>query len=506
MSRLPTRVIRVGTSTTSPSIVTGGGSYSRYAILSHCWGDGVPYPTTMENYDSRCKNIPFETLPKTFQEAITVTRALELEYLWIDDSCIIQYSSIDWQRESAVMGEYYKSADLTIAAADSTDGSKGLFRKRNPLGFQDCHLEVGLPVGNQKASAFSRQVEDHWSLMGSGPLRLTTLNRRAWCLQEAVLSRRILQFHELQMSWTCLEAFKSESTPSCLLVLVDVYYLSREILSSITTSICGVSESKKASCYNIWLDLIQEYSHRALTHDSDLLPAISGLADHIYKATSSEYLAGLWKEDFIRGLLWRPLHLTLNKASKASDERQPCFRPATYRAPSWSWASVDATRISYKAGLSHDFSKAIINASCFKLRNAEVKVTGANPFGEVVSGELAVCGYLKEAAFSAALPDEENLRDANAGNIIGTFHADETNWAQSAIWCLPVLWHPKSTMNGREPGDQNDSYTDDEEDQAVDCLALIPTGNSNEYVRVGLVVISDALWLRDCVKKDITII
>ena len=61
----------------------------------------------------------------------------------------------------------------------------------------------------------------------------------------------------------------------------------------------------------------------------DKLPAISGLAIELAGAIQDEYVAGLWCNDILRGLMWSTwpfLHVK---------------KPEVWRAPSWSWASVN---------------------------------------------------------------------------------------------------------------------------------------------------------------------
>jgi hypothetical protein len=65
---------------------------------------------------------------------------------------------------------------------------------------------------------------------------------------------------------------------------------------------------------------------RDLTYKEDILPTISGLAREIEKQTGNTYAAGIWMEEFHKGLLWRTFGA--GKRSK------------TYYVPSWSWASV----------------------------------------------------------------------------------------------------------------------------------------------------------------------
>jgi len=63
-------------------------------------------------------------------------------------------------------------------------------------------------------------------------------------------------------------------------------------------------------------------------------------------------------------------------------------KPLTYRAPSWSWASVDG-RISYQTPVSW------VGSSCIELKQALVKFKGADPMGEVTSGALILYAHVQ---------------------------------------------------------------------------------------------------------------
>ena len=56
-------------------------------------------------------------MPKTFREAVEITRGIGLQYLWIDSLCILQDSADDWNAESTKMGRIYRGASITIFAA-----------------------------------------------------------------------------------------------------------------------------------------------------------------------------------------------------------------------------------------------------------------------------------------------------------------------------------------------------------------------------------------------------
>lgn len=71
-------------------------------------------------------------MPKTFVDAITITRHLGIRYLWIDSLCICQDDSEDWARESSRMCEVYRNAHVVIAANRSIDSEGGCFHLRQP--------------------------------------------------------------------------------------------------------------------------------------------------------------------------------------------------------------------------------------------------------------------------------------------------------------------------------------------------------------------------------------
>jgi hypothetical protein len=87
-----------------------------------------------------------------------------------------------------------------------------------------------------------------------------------------------------------------------------------------------------------WRSLVAKYSHRYLSQETDKLSAISRLAKLVSKAakgTLDGYLAGLWRNYFAVGLAW-----CANKRNLQSGH-MPHRRQLRYRAPTWSWASID---------------------------------------------------------------------------------------------------------------------------------------------------------------------
>jgi hypothetical protein len=78
--------------------------------------------TIRTNYDERKCSIPWSELPATLKDAITLTQALKIQYLWIDSICIVQNDVSDWEGQSALMPDIYANGYLNIAATHSKDG------------------------------------------------------------------------------------------------------------------------------------------------------------------------------------------------------------------------------------------------------------------------------------------------------------------------------------------------------------------------------------------------
>src|ERR1700712_4686371 len=205
---LPTRLIEIGPSdgTESPFLKLTRGERGRYISLSHCWGKSKLFTTTKATLAARMQGFSMEMLPKTFQDAILISRSIGVRYIWIDSICIVQDSSADWEQESARMADIYSNAFLTIAATASPDSQTGcLFRREQhqAITFTYAPLSDPAAIGHIFVNASQKFLID--------PLRKYPLNRRAWAFQERLLSRRILHFAPEQLFWDCQHSFLSEN-------------------------------------------------------------------------------------------------------------------------------------------------------------------------------------------------------------------------------------------------------------------------------------------------------
>jgi hypothetical protein len=130
----------------------------------------------------------------------------------------------------------------------------------------------------------------------------------------------------------------------------------------------------KLTIYNRWYELVEGYSARQLTFETDKLPAITSLAHKIHGFTEDVYMAGLWKKDLGAGLCWK---------RRGSGD---LHRSSQYRCPTWSWASVEGS-IMYGIPDNHLLAAELVEYDIQTERN--------NPFGEVFSGRITLLAPLR---------------------------------------------------------------------------------------------------------------
>jgi hypothetical protein len=337
-SMLPSRVLDIqGNSTGHVRLRETRGRHGRYAALSHCWGSSQHFTTIGATLKERLTSIEIAQRPKTFQDAIAVARGLALPYLWIDSLCIVQQNNEDWEAESPKMAEYYGNACITIAAANSTADTKGFLCNRSgyvrfgdafPLDTiyaDECSLSE-LYISDKAHQLYLKKVDrspyDKFD-SDSDPVRLQPLQRRAWTLQERYLSKQILHFG-------CAQNYLEANLKN------TIFYEDGQKASG-TQYWPKLHSPEQALPFQRWYDMLCEFSTRDITNKSDTFPALSGIAQRLAEHAGERYVAGLWKSDLARGLLWRT-HPDATVNHKYESE--------SYRAPSWSWASCDG-RVSF---------------------------------------------------------------------------------------------------------------------------------------------------------------
>lgn len=296
-----------------------------YVTLSHCWGGHCKTSLTTSSLAKFQTGIHLNTLPRTFQEAVILTRKLGFRYLWIDALCIVQDSHQEWSHQASLMGDIYASSSLTISATGSSDSDGGLYHSRSPLSVWPCRITARWDcfpddklVLNRPGWAEERAMEP--------------LSTRGWVFQEWLLSKRIIHLSKDQVRWECHCLAASEVYPKGLEDHdIDLHGLP-------TKNVIKLLESENVS--TLWRRIREEYSEMHLTVATDKLTAFAGIARMVHKVLKSpkeDYVAGLWRPELMTELLWE--RFTPRKEVKVNRKDHL----SQYIAPSWSWTSIDGS-------------------------------------------------------------------------------------------------------------------------------------------------------------------
>lgn len=310
-----------------------------YCTLSHCWGRGEFLKLTSATMYELEHGVSISSLSRTFQDAIQAVRSMGIQYLWIDALCIIQDSPKDWENEAARMSEVYTKSYCNIAATDAVNG-EGCFVDREVWKVYPCRID---------SSKFTKGIrepyviayDDLWSIN----LRNAPLHQRGWVLQERLLSPRTIHFGSEQLFWECQQHTACESYPHGIPTQLmnpraKAWRLLDSLLSANQVALAPEIDNyqpKLSLLYEKWKEAVEWYMECKISNPRDKLVAIAGIAQTVAEVTHERYLAGLWdNQDLAIQLLWHVL-------SRRQADNSPSRRSDIYRAPSWSWACLDAT-------------------------------------------------------------------------------------------------------------------------------------------------------------------
>lgn len=510
-----------------------------YVTLSHRWGNiKQPVMLTSQKKGEFEAGLELKSLPKTFQDAVLLaTRLHKVGYIWIDSMCIIQDDANDWLQESALMHKVYRESFLNISATAAENSDQGLYCHRDPQSLWENEINLniqGLPrrdsrrSGRKNGAQFpeidsaliqrltigGNYTEDVtikrcllmdisiWeSLVNQAPI-----NRRGWVVQERLLSPRILHFCRGRIAWECTEFEDIEGNvpgmPNIQLLGDEIHEgvptkgldpilhgdkIRRERLHGKHCDIlldCETAEDYRLVCaLEIWARAVELYSRTDLTRGGDKLIALSGIASQIATTIGSEtqpaeYVAGLWKVRLVDQLLWKIEPVFCGSGKETGVFEYPSTRPTEYRAPSFSWASVDAQHgsgITYGECLGpedlvlvefpQEAKEDLVSRNVDK--GVWVDISTTNQYGLVRGGHLLLWGWIRRvkmqrdgAFFSWYLQGRNRPSNNNATDKDPTARVDaeqhlnvfmdcpgddnkNDRLIQSAnVYCLPVALGP----------------------------------------------------------------
>ncbi|RSL87594.1 hypothetical protein CEP51_002141 [Fusarium floridanum] len=339
----------------------------RYIALTYCWG---PEPhaskqlkTTSLNLSQHLQTIPESLLPQAIQDSVTLARALSIPFLWVDALCILQDVSTDWDQQCAVMERIYGNAYVTVAAAASLNCEQGYLQKTD---------RIIIPYANNNASLNFAIYSPLYKASVGEELVISPWLERGWTFQERITATRLLMFSKRNIHFKCPSFSESMGRKS------DTYDADFRMLDR-----DKLLPGDKLFTYEEWDHTVSQLNpDRAhFTRETDLLPSVAGLAALFQKQLDDEYLIGLWKKDLHRGLNW---YLMDTNEISYQNLLQSLEGPSPYIAPSWSWAS---RRSYFLFSLDHPTLMTDCRPEYTDLVTT-ITPRGSTEFGEVSAGTL----------------------------------------------------------------------------------------------------------------------
>jgi hypothetical protein len=492
-SVLPTRVIDVGGTAEHPApfLFESEGARAQYLTLSHRWGNSNMSMTTNAVLKEYKDELPFDSLCKTFQDAIIITRKLGFQYIWIDALCIIQDSEKDWRIEAMKMADIYRFAIISLSASLATSGDSGLIYPREE------HRSVQLPLRAAKdyrSKPLTYSVSPRFLSSFHEDVENGALAKRAWCLQERILPLRIIHFGQDQLHWECTTLSFSESSTTKIkpsgtvrdmrqILAVSEGEWQQQRMEVVKNELPADGRLKQIygrGHYGKWYEMITEYTKREITKETDRLPALGGLAQAWIQRMPEIYACGLWNEDLAAGLLWA------GSSFYAQYEAPSNLRkPAERTAPSWSWLSLDGP-IEYPLG---KLGTIDIERPWFVGATDQETLTtvgGAGPAFVRITGRMRPLAKMR--SFSPEMLDhlEHNHQNYSPDHYPRiAFDLQEKNelWE---LWCLLIAF--------RGCGSKTCAHNAGCALGLAYALCLLPNAETGCYKRVGIAQTSQSDW------------
>lgn len=442
---LPRRLIRVprdGDAVHLTDVPCGSSdTVTKYVALSYCWGKGSGSRLSCENKTAWYTLMPARELLKVHRDTIRIARNLGIQFVWIDALCIVQDDPSEKETEIARMASIYANAYITVSASASHDGAEGCHTCPKPnqkIEITDMHGVSSTVWARETIShaMFDYGLEDFSvavrSLTKSRTLKALEqypIMKRGWTFQERTLSPRILHYSTHELIWECLghiscecgtlsrwvacRALKDRRFAAGLPPDIETRSGSTERARSLikrmvlpqdsTRTIPGVLRNDFAvltelgpqfkklipdvTWQELWRELASQYSARQLTYASDALEAVSGLAKVWSERAKCTYLAGLWKDDLERGLLW-----------KCVDDSATARPQGMYLAPTWSWV-CNRRAVEWITEFASDVPPPTFHADILNV--ATQPRSDLLPFGGVLTGFLEVRGPFVKGKLSS---------------------------------------------------------------------------------------------------------
>jgi hypothetical protein len=231
-----------------------------------------------------------------------------------------------------------------------------------------------------------------------------------------------------------------------------VYQALKELGQGIPREDIELSLTWKKHIYEQWrTNLVPSYTQLKLTKDKDRLPALSAVVKGLEDILQDTYLGGLWRSDLELGLTWIA-------GAYGTNPPNPGWLPEKYRAPSWSWASIEGpVDVCYDRRDQDDFEPIV------QIADVGTTLAGVDPRGDISDGFVKLSGHL--VAGSLSVP--EVLQGTDEHNVKYSIQID----GGEASFCpdTPLVQHQSVIQRSKlHHGDMRGSVS-----CPVQCLAVL---------------------------------
>ncbi|OJJ06294.1 hypothetical protein ASPVEDRAFT_32602 [Aspergillus versicolor CBS 583.65] len=248
-----------------------------------------------------------QRLPPIIQHAMYLTSALGEHYLWVDALCSLHGDPVntDAATQRGLRGAIYANALVTIISTDkdSRSGIPGLQGISSPRNLKQRII----PFGDDKIAIRNTGI---FSMGAWG-----AYHKRGWTYQDYKMSARKLMIVNKELHWECqCSVWHEELTPG---TEIDQYIDPR-----LKVILAGFPDLESL------VHTIYSYNDREMSHDEDVIPAISSLLSTMSRSFTGGFLYGLPEMLFERALGWSPYWRFTNLRRRTS---------SNVHLPSWSW-------------------------------------------------------------------------------------------------------------------------------------------------------------------------
>ncbi|KAL8410352.1 hypothetical protein RB596_000166 [Gaeumannomyces avenae] len=344
----------------------------RYVTLSYVCGTAVEGSMLLLGVSSeRALRHPkgllhfWDSVPRTIQDALKLVREIGERHLWVDALCIMHDDPADVEAQMAGMGSVFGGSALTICACRGDDATHGLpgvepgTRKntRQVVEMVGRHM-IGSVMSSPhhsnartaEPSVTGKGEEDERDEKGEKDGSTASGNvtgcgqsqwdRRAWTLQEQVLSPRRLLVTDECLTWCCPhgQTVEDENGPCCggggddsgsagSAGEEQPIHMLDQVMFACSLGL-EPALGPRPSNMDVYARVVSTYTVRDLDDVRDAERAVMGLLRHLEPAFRGPFTGGLPETELGAALMWCPLGNTLRRLDPVSGE--PIF-------PSWSW-------------------------------------------------------------------------------------------------------------------------------------------------------------------------